>query len=76
MPDAFPDGFFDRADPAPDPAFYAPTRLVTHIDDRRHRRRRCARTTSCGLDGAVLDLMGSWVSHFRRAAARTSPCSA
>ena len=29
----FPPGFFDRADPSPDSAFYRPLRLVTHIDD-------------------------------------------
>ncbi len=28
----FGPGFFDRSDPAPDAAFYAPPRLVTHID--------------------------------------------
>ena len=31
--DGFPAGFFDRADPSSDTAFYAPARLVTHIDD-------------------------------------------
>ncbi len=64
--DAFPGGFFDRMDPSPDPVFYAPPRLVTHIDDgaidavgdlyeelELHRA------------GPVLDLMSSWVSHFR-----------
>ena len=30
----FPPGFFDRMDPTPDPQFYRPPRLVTHIDDR------------------------------------------
>ena len=30
----FPPGFFDRADPSPDHFFYAPPRLVTHIDDQ------------------------------------------
>jgi len=29
----FPPGFFDRADESPDAIFYAPDRLVTHIDD-------------------------------------------
>jgi hypothetical protein len=29
----FAPGFFDRADDAPDPVFYGPPRLVTHIDD-------------------------------------------
>jgi SAM-dependent methyltransferase len=59
----FPIGFFRRSDETPDPAFYGPPRLVTHIDDRaiaavgrlyRH----------LGLTGRVLDLMSSWISHF------------
>jgi SAM-dependent methyltransferase len=60
---AFPDGFFQRADESPDDAFYAIPRLVTHIDD-------AAVTavgdlyTELGLSGAVLDLCGSWISHF------------
>ena len=65
---AFPPGFFDRADPAPDTAFYAFPRLVTHIDD--------GAVTAVGnlydelpLTGSVLDLMGSWVSHFHTAPA-------
>ena len=63
-----PAGFFDRADERPDGDFYAQPRLVTHID---------AGAVSAvgelyaelGLEdaGRVLDLMGSWVSHFRRA---------
>jgi SAM-dependent methyltransferase len=61
----FPPGFFDRADPSPDVVFYRPLRLVTHIDDRA--------IAAVGelydelvLDGDVLDLMSSWVSHFDR----------
>ncbi len=61
----FPPGFFDRADPSGDDGFYAPPRLVTHID--------AAAIAAVGalydelaVDGTVLDLMGSWVSHFRR----------
>ncbi|MCU1502207.1 MAG: methyltransferase type 11 [Ilumatobacteraceae bacterium] len=59
----FPDGFFRRTDETPDGGFYGPPRLVTHIDDRavaavgaiyRH----------LGVDGRVLDLMSSWISHF------------
>ena len=30
----FAEGFFDRADPSSDPAFYSWPRLVTHIDDQ------------------------------------------
>jgi SAM-dependent methyltransferase len=60
----FPPGFFDRADPSTDDEFYGPTRLVTHIDDDA--------IAAVGdlyaelwVAGDVLDLMGSWVSHFR-----------
>jgi SAM-dependent methyltransferase len=65
----FPPGFFDRSDPGPDADFYAPTRLVTHIDE--------AAIEAVGklyeeleIVGDVLDLMGSWISHFRRAPER------
>jgi SAM-dependent methyltransferase len=61
----FPPGFFDRADPETDVEFYGPARLVTHIDDDA--------IAAVGdlyeeleVGGDVLDLMGSWVSHFRR----------
>jgi SAM-dependent methyltransferase len=67
----FPKGFFDRADEDDDAAFYAVPRLVTHIDD--------AAIAAVGdlyeelrIDGDVLDLMGSWVSHFRTAPRRLS----
>ena len=59
----FPPGFFDRIDTSDDAAFYRPARLVPHIDDRA-----IAAVGSLyqrlGLDGDVLDLMGSWISHF------------
>jgi SAM-dependent methyltransferase len=60
---AFPPGFFDRMDPSPDAGFYGPPRLVHHIDD--------GAVAAVGdlyaeldVDGRVLDLMSSWVSHF------------
>ncbi len=62
----FPPGFFDRDDPFDDAAFYAPARLVTHIDDRAISEVG-ALYEELGIDGTVLDLMGSWVSHFRQA---------
>lgn len=62
---AFPPGFFDRADESDDARFYAVDRFVTHIDD--------AAIAAVGrlydeldLDGDVLDLCSSWISHFRR----------
>jgi SAM-dependent methyltransferase len=66
VPDpAFAPGFFDRADPSPDAAFYGGTRLVTHIDDRAIAAVG-ALYSELGVDGEVLDLMSSWVSHFER----------
>jgi SAM-dependent methyltransferase len=59
----FPPGFFDRADPTPDERFYAPTRLVTHIDDGAIAAVG-ALYEELAVGGDVLDLMGSWVSHF------------
>src|SRR5205809_1088783 len=63
-PDAFPPWFFDRDDEAPDDAFYSWPRLVTHIDDAAIAAVG-ALYEELGLHGTVLDLMGSWVSHFR-----------
>jgi SAM-dependent methyltransferase len=63
----FPPGFFDRADPGPDPAFYRPLRLVTHIDDDAIAAVGALYdelAIGAAGDGDVLDLMSSWVSHF------------
>ncbi len=64
-PFSFSPGFFDRSDAQHDDVFYSWPRLVTHIDE--------GAIAAVGdlyeelaLDGDVLDLMGSWVSHFRR----------
>jgi SAM-dependent methyltransferase len=65
----FPPGFFDRADPSPDPAFYSWPRLVTHIDDHAIALVG-ALYDELEIGGEVLDLMGSWVSHFRTPPAR------
>ena len=62
--DRFPAGFFDRADPSPDPDFYATPRLVTHLDDRAIEAVG-ALYDELGVAGDVLDLMSSWVSHLR-----------
>ncbi len=64
--DRFPQGFFDRADPSPDPDFYAAPRLVHHIDERAVDGVG-ALYEELGVDGDVLDLMSSWVSHLRAA---------
>jgi SAM-dependent methyltransferase len=66
----FPDGFFDRADPSPDPEFYATPRLVTHLDERAIDGVGALYDelgiTRPGGATDVLDLMSSWVSHLRR----------
>ena len=61
----FPSGFFDRADPSDDVDFYSPPRLVVHIDDGAIAAVG-ALYEELDVGGSVLDLMGSWVSHFRR----------
>ena len=63
--DRFPDGFFDRDDPSPDTDFYAAPRLVHHIDERAVDAVG-ALYEELGIDGDVLDLMSSWISHLRR----------
>src|SRR5581483_8056752 len=65
----FPSGFFARDDEADDRDFYAPPRLVTHIDDGAIAAVGTL-YDELGLHGDVLDLMGSWVSHFRAPPAR------
>jgi SAM-dependent methyltransferase len=59
----FPPHFFDRADESADERFYAVDRLLTHIDDGA-----IAAVTELyrelELDGDVLDLCSSWISHF------------
>ena len=66
---AFAPGFFDRTDADVDAAFYDSPRLVTHIDDRAIAAVG-ALYGELGLDGEVLDLMSSWVSHFPTAPRR------
>jgi hypothetical protein len=68
-PTGFPPGFFDRADPGPDAEFYAPDRFVAHIDAGAIAAVG-GLYEELGLDGDVLDLMSSWVSHFRTPPAR------
>jgi SAM-dependent methyltransferase len=59
----FPTGFFGRADEFDDAIFYEPLRMVAHIDDGA-----IGAVTSLydelKINGRVLDLMGSWISHF------------
>ncbi len=67
--DGFPPGFFERADDSADAIFYSWPRLVTHIDDDAIAAVG-ALYEELGITGDVLDLMSSWVSHFRSAPAR------
>lgn len=65
----FPEGFFDRIDAGPDAHFYSVPRFVTHIDDAAIAAVGDL-YEALGIGGDVLDLMGSWVSHFRVPPAR------
>ncbi|HEY1741170.1 MAG TPA: methyltransferase domain-containing protein [Acidimicrobiia bacterium] len=62
----FPEWFFDRDDRAADGDFYREPRLVTHIDDHAIAAVG-ALYDELAITGDVLDLMSSWVSHFRAA---------
>lgn len=66
FPAQFPREFFARSDEADDTAFYAFPRFVTHIDDGAIAAVGAA-YDELGMRGDVLDLMSSWVSHFREA---------
>jgi SAM-dependent methyltransferase len=62
LPD-FPPGAFARVDESDDSAFYAPPRLVTHIDDGAIAALTRLYAEMIPAGSAVLDLMSSWVSH-------------
>ena len=64
--EGFPPEFFTREDEDGDAEFYKPPRLVTHIDDTAIAVVG-ALYEKLGITGHVLDLMGSWVSHFKEA---------
>lgn len=55
---------FAKADPSPDPDFYALPRLVTHIDNAAIAALTDFYRQTLPAGGAVLDLMSSWVSHY------------
>ena len=58
-----PAGAFDKVDGGDDAAFYAPARLVTHIDDGATAALTAFYRAVLPEGGTVLDLMSSWVSH-------------
>ncbi|HEX4906715.1 MAG TPA: SAM-dependent methyltransferase, partial [Acidimicrobiales bacterium] len=59
-----PAELFARQDEEPDAVFYAVPRFVTHIDDDAIAAVGQL-YDELGIAGDVLDLMSSWVSHFR-----------
>ncbi len=58
-----PPGAFRKEDPSDDRDFYAPPRLVTHIDDKATEALTALYCIALPPSGVVLDLMSSWVSH-------------
>ena len=58
-----PPGAFDKADPSDDALFYAPPRLVTHIDGGAIAALTAHYRETLPAGGVVLDLMSSWISH-------------
>ncbi len=59
----FPAVAFARVDEGDDLAFYAPPRLVTHIDAAATAALTACYARILPHDATVLDLMSSWVSH-------------
>ncbi|WP_152047576.1 methyltransferase domain-containing protein [Aureimonas psammosilenae] len=59
----FPDGAFQKADRSDDALFYRAARLVTHIDEAAVAALTRFYAGMLPEQGAVLDLMSSWVSH-------------
>ncbi len=62
LPELPPDAFL-KEDGADDADFYAPARLVTHIDEAATRALTAYYQTTLPSGGVLLDLMSSWVSH-------------
>ena len=54
---------FDRQDDGADLGFYAPPRLVTHIDESAVAALSAFYRDIIPTGGRVLDMMSSWVSH-------------
>lgn len=59
----FPPGAFDRIDDGDDAEFYAPPRLVTHLDESAIAALTKHYSRALKPGGTVLDLMSSWISH-------------
>ena len=61
--DPFPAEYFTRLDDSDDAEFYAPPRLVTHLDDPGIGALTEFYRRFVPAGGDVLDLMTSWISH-------------
>jgi SAM-dependent methyltransferase len=64
-----PAAAFHKDDPSPDAEFYDFPRFVTHIDDAAIAAVTAIYRDVLPRDGAILDLMSSWVSHLPAEAA-------
>ena len=62
LPELPPNAFL-KDDGGDDADFYAPARLVTHIDDTATRALTAYYRATLPAGGVLLDLMSSWVSH-------------
>ncbi len=58
-----PSGAFRRIDDGDDLAFYAPPRLVSHIDEGAVAALSAYYAESLPPGGVIFDMMSSWVSH-------------
>ncbi len=58
-----PPGAFLKDDGGDDAEFYAPARLLTHIDEAATRALTAYYRATLPAGGVLLDLMSSWVSH-------------
>ncbi len=58
-----PPGAFLKDDGGDDAEFYAPARLLTHIDEPATRALTAYYRATLPAGGVLLDLMSSWVSH-------------
>jgi SAM-dependent methyltransferase len=58
-----PAAAFEKADPSPDADFYRTPRFVAHIDDGAITAVTAAYRALLPPNGAILDLMSSWISH-------------
>ena len=62
LPELPPDAF-RKEDGGDDAEFYAPARLVTHIDEAATRALTAYYRSILPARGVLLDLMSSWISH-------------